>query len=81
MGRDARPKFPKKEKVFANGLEICKNLFMYTQKFYYKIGEKVSESWQTVKYEIVFRKQEAVNALNILVIALSYIYFLDYMDV
>lgn len=54
---------------------------MYTQKFYYKIGEKVSESWQTVKYEILFRKQEAVNALNILVIALSSIYFLDYIDV
>ena len=54
---------------------------MYTQKFYYKIGDKVSESWQTVKYEILFRKQEAVNALNILVIALSSIYFLDYIDV
>ena len=54
---------------------------MYTQKFYYQIGEKVSESWQTVKYEILFRKQEAVNALNILVIALSSIYFLDYIDV
>ncbi len=54
---------------------------MYTQKFYYKIGEKVSESWQTVKYEILFRKQKAVNAVNILVIALSSIYFLDYIDV
>ena len=54
---------------------------MYTQKFSYQIGEKVSESWQTVKYEILFRKQEAVNALNILVIALSSIYFLDYIDV
>lgn len=50
---------------------------MYTQKFYYKIGEKVSKSWQIVKYKILFRKQEAVNALNILVVALSSIYFID----
>lgn len=54
---------------------------MYTQKFSYQIGEKVSESWQKFKYERLFRKQEAVNAPNILVIALSSIYFLDYIDV
>ena len=54
---------------------------MYTQKFSAQIGEKVSESWQTVKYEVLFRKQKAVNALKILVIALSSIYFLDYIDV
>ena len=54
---------------------------MYNQKFSYQIEEKVSKSWQTVKYKILFRQQEAVNALNILVIALSSIYFLDYIDV
>ncbi|WP_298916907.1 hypothetical protein [uncultured Nostoc sp.] len=81
MGIPAHPKFTKKEKVFAEVLEICKNIFMYTQKFSDQIREKVSESWETVKYEVLFRKQEAVNALNILVIALSSIYFLDYIDV